>query len=424
MLDAKASSIVRFDPMPAGPAPYQPKTNEIIVDGGRADREMKLVSGIAAAKPDQVFLLKPGPKNVKFKLHSIDVRTDLTLRGYPGADMPIVTIDEDLLSEASMFRLLSGALTLDGLQIELDPGNDRFSSQSLATMTGSGTLTLQNCVITLKGQARAGDKMPTPLSVVTLRAPDEMSKMMLTPANSTPRIVLQNCTVRGEGDLVTLRASRPLELQVKESLVYLQGSLLQQQQGAAKEPASGDSISIRFDHSAILTEGAMLQIHAGKSAMPRYQHPLRVDSTDSLFARLGDQPIVLLDLPDVMEKMVPKLVDWHGQQGDRGDVFMNFDPNDAMLSVSPAENGIAPQFLKREWQENYYPQNANLRFFPADSIHPARMPPLSAQDPDELFTPSELTESLKSRISRSAEADEEKARDPLCPLPASGGEGR
>ena len=391
MLGTPVSSFVRFEPMPSGPAPYHPKLNEIVIDGARSDREMKLVSGIAAAKSEQVFLLKPGPKNAKFKLHSVDVRTDLTLRAYPGLDMPVVTIDEDLLSEASMFRLLSGSLTLDGLQLELDPGDDRFSSQSLATMTGSGTLTLQNCVITLKGQAKAGDKMPTPLSVVTLRAPDEMNKMMLTPASSTPRVVVERCTVRGEGDLVTLRASRPLDLQIKESLVYLQGSLLQQQQGAAKEPAAGDLLSIRFDRSAIMTEAAMLQIHAGKTT-PRYQHPLHVESNDSLFAQLGDQPLVLLDLPDVMETNLTQKFDWKGLPGERGDVFVNFGATDALLSASPAENGIAAQFFDREWRENYYSKIDLTQLFPAGSIHPGGG--LSRREPDDLFTPSELVDSL------------------------------
>ena len=219
-----------------------------------------------------------------------------------------------------------------------------------------------------------------------------MNKMMLTPANSMPRIVLEKCTIRGEGDLVTLRASRPLDLQVKDSLVYLQGSLVQQQQGAAKERTADDAVSIRVDHSAILTEAAMLQIHAGKSTMPRFQHPFRVVTTDSLFVRLGDQPIVLLDVPDVMEKMVTQHVDWRGQKVDRGDAFVNFGPNDPVLAVSPAENGIAPQFIERDWQENYYKQTANLRFFAADPIRLVR--PLSGQDPGELVSPTDQTEAL------------------------------
>jgi serine/threonine protein kinase len=391
MLGNHVGRFIQFDPMRTPPA-YSPKANEIVIDGGGSDPDTKLLAGIAAARPDQVFLLKPGPKAAKFKLHQIDVRTDLTLRGFPGADMPVVTIDENRLSEASLFRILSGSLTLEGVHLELDPGDDRFSWQSVAAMEGAGALTLRDCVVTLKGQGRAGDKSATPLSVVTLRAPDEMNKMMLTPASSAPRVVIERCTIRGEGDLVTLRASRPLDLQIKESLVYLQGSVVMQQQGAVKEPANSDGIGIRIDRSALLAEAAILQIHAGKSTMPRYQHPLRVDSTDSLYVRLGEQPIVLLDMPDVMEKMVPQLVDWRGHEGDRGDVFANFGPSDPMLTVPAAENGISPQFFDREWQENYYKQIEKVRFVPANSIRLGR--PLSAQDPGELVGPSDLADAI------------------------------
>jgi serine/threonine protein kinase len=392
MLGFLAHTDLKLETPPAGPAPYKPAPNESVVDGAGSDPGAKLRALVEDAKPDQVFLLKPGPKDARFKLHSsVDIKTDVTLKAYDKTDMPIVTIDEKFLADASMFRFLSGSLTLEGLQLELDPGDDRFESQSLAVLTKVGTLTLRDCIVTLRG--RAGDKSATPLCVAAIGAPDEMGKMMLTPAGSSPRVILEKCTIRGEGDLVTLRASRPMDLQIKDSLVYLQGSVVQQQQGAAKQTADGDVVSIRVDHSAILTDGATLQIHAGKSTMPRFQHPYRIVSTDSLFARLGDQPIVLLDLPDVMEKTVPQLVDWRGQQGERGDAFVNFGPTDPVLTVSPAENGIAPQFFEREWQENYY-KTPNLRFFGADTIRVARPLRLSAQDPAELVSPTDQTEAL------------------------------
>src|SRR5262249_50628575 len=156
------------------------------------------------------------------------------------------------------------------------------------------------------------------------------------------KIVIQNCVVRGEGDLVTLRSSRPLELEIRESLIYLQGSVLDQQQGAAKEPATGDAISLQIVQSALMSVDAMFRLQAGKGPTSK-SCPIRVESTDSLYARLSDQPIVQLDLPEVTEKMVPDLVKWTSQPGDRGDAFVNFGQTDPLLSASPAENGIAPQ---------------------------------------------------------------------------------
>ena len=151
-----------------GPAEYQPKENETVVDGSQDDRDTRLRLAIAGDKAGQVLLLKPGPKNEKFKLPLVLIRTDLTIRAHPDAAAPpIVAVDEKSLLEASLFRLLKGgSLTLKGLQLELNPGDGRFASLSLAEMAGGDTLTIDDCVVTLRGQDRR-QRRPTPLSVVT-----------------------------------------------------------------------------------------------------------------------------------------------------------------------------------------------------------------------------------------------------------------
>src|SRR5262249_29208687 len=45
-------------------------------------------------------------------------------------------------------------------------------------------------------------------------------------AQQVPRVTLRDCFVRGAGDLLTIRASRACELEVVDSLVALDGSLL------------------------------------------------------------------------------------------------------------------------------------------------------------------------------------------------------
>src|SRR5262249_13096784 len=124
-------------------------------------------------------------------------------------------------TNAALFRLHDGKLHLDGLQFHLRPKKEGFKSQAVLTLAGDGECTFQNCVFTLE---------PAPgvalMAVGTLADPAAMMKMDRGPAPQTASVGFENCFVRGDGDQVVLRASRPLTLTVANSLTVLSGSLL------------------------------------------------------------------------------------------------------------------------------------------------------------------------------------------------------
>jgi len=162
---------------------------------------------------------------------------DVTLKPFKD-EHPILTLGNVTEREAYFFRLLDGKMTFEQLEIVLEPDEPRLKSQSLAVLDGNASCTFRNCVITLKQNAEVNPKGPVPLSIVTLSDIDEAMMMGTTKAPRTAaEVVFENCFIRGEGDAVSDRAGRPLELRLENTLVGLTGSLVNVQGGKKEAQA-------------------------------------------------------------------------------------------------------------------------------------------------------------------------------------------
>src|SRR5439155_14921479 len=113
------------------------------------------------------------------------------------------------------------------------PNSDKLLAQVLVNMAQNGACTFKNCVITLNA-APTGT-----VAVVALDDPGHAIKMEKGKPEARPesisglnaRVTFDHCFVRGDGDLVWARVSRPFELDCSNSLVALNGSLLNVEAG-------------------------------------------------------------------------------------------------------------------------------------------------------------------------------------------------
>src|SRR5262249_40585735 len=114
---------------------------------------------------------------------------------------------------------------------------------------------------------------------------------------------------------LTVRASRPLELDVQNTMLALAGSLMGVQAGA-KEPTPEMEARIALNHvSALLTE-PLLVFHSGKN--PKGFVPTVVDTAqNSLFVGVGDKPLVLIEANDFNENPREYLT-WKGEHNAYG----------------------------------------------------------------------------------------------------------
>ncbi|VTR96708.1 serine threonine protein kinase : Putative serine/threonine protein kinase OS=Gemmata sp. Wa1-1 PE=3 SV=1: Pkinase [Tuwongella immobilis] len=204
---------------------------------------------------------------------------EVTLKPASGS-FPVLGFARTTKSKSkAMFQLAESKLTLENLQISLRADSTRpETTTALVSINGSGDCTLRNCIITLESQ---DDARPTILSLID------------TTPNSTldtrvdPRIHMENSWVRGRGDFLTVRPSRPFELELDQSLVALDGSLLRVDPASKMPPAKFAQVKLNRVTTFLTEHLAHLQ------ALPRLERvgmnllglvPLHVEATGCLFA--------------------------------------------------------------------------------------------------------------------------------------------
>src|SRR5437588_2144241 len=181
-------------------------------------------------------------------------------------------------------------------------------------MGGNASCTFKNCVITMRPDPTKHAKR-VPLSVVTLADTEGAMKMAPQSPRAAAEVHLVDCFVRGEGEVLTVRASRPLELEVQNTMLALAGSLAGVQAGA-KEPAPETEARIRLNHvTALLTE-PLLVFRFGKN--PKGFVPTVVDAAqNSLFVGWGDKPFILIEANEFSDNPRDYL-QWKGEHNAYG----------------------------------------------------------------------------------------------------------
>ncbi len=291
------------------PAVKPAEPRELIVDGQENFKTLASAFGAAESEdhfqivlrlngPVPLLPLEIGDKKVRIRADK-DFHPVLMLnpRHVPGAD-----------GEAALFKVHDGELVLEQIEVQLDPLRQPVRFQSVVQVTGPGGCRLERCAITLNGVV---DGPRLGLVVVT----DPTGTMMATPNKPArpglPAIRLSDCFVRGQGDLLSLRASRPFELEARNSLVVLGGALLVSE-GNRRDAGFTAPASVSLDHvTACVTQNLALL----RSSPTNPAHvPLNFTSVSQcVFASLEGRPFLYLDGP-TSEDDLRRWLTWRGQK--------------------------------------------------------------------------------------------------------------
>jgi len=128
--------------------------------------------------------------------------------------------------------------------------------------------------------------------VVTFPDLDRTMKMdMPSPALGT--VEFQECFVRGKGEVVALQGCRKLTVEMTNSLVALDGSLLYIAAASKTMPMS-EGVQWKMDRSSIFTKESLFALHSKSGTMLTETHAKIKDCL--LVPLAADQDVVLLDM--------------------------------------------------------------------------------------------------------------------------------
>jgi hypothetical protein len=172
------------------------------------------------------------------------------------------------------------------MEILLQPERAGQEAQSVVHLGESAQCLFKNCVFSLRANHNVQ------LNVVTLV---DLAQMMK--ADSPPvfpaRADFQDCFIRGKGNVVALRGCRLLEVEVKNSLIALDGSLLNIETAAKPMPMS-QGVQWKMERSSIFTSDSLFAFQSSKSGKVLTKSDARI-SRCLLVSLDPEKPVVQLD---------------------------------------------------------------------------------------------------------------------------------
>lgn len=277
--------------------PVAPSQPELVVQSRTG-----LAHALIDAGPGDIIRLQvDGEIELEPHLLSGEKCKDLTIRADPGF-RPVLTMKgEEAVNVPALFAIFNGKLQLEGLEIRLRPRRDKDGS-ALVSFFGDGECVLKNCLVTLE---RSEGK--TALAVL----PD---KRMRNTASSmrTPRLQIEGCFLRGQGDLLAMPRGHALEVTIKNSLLALSGSLLDM----ASDPKDGKDdwlppttpLTLRLHKVTTYLGEHLIRLHAAKDIKELVK--TRCRPGDCLFLPARSRPLVRLEGPEGDEKDLREKLSW------------------------------------------------------------------------------------------------------------------
>jgi hypothetical protein len=231
----------------------------------------------------------------------------------------------------------AGQLRLIDLHFLLDPKAD-FRSQTVVAMAGDGECVFQHCTVTMESAADVA------LSVVQIADPNQVMKMENggpPKAAARPGVRFEESFVRGEGDVVVVRVSRPMEVEAKNTLVAVDGSFLQT---TAREDAvpMGASVGVVLRESTLHVGQHLVRMKTA-GGDTRGLVPLSCQAHDCLFLATENRALVHLDGPETTGDKLRGLLVWNGSRN----AYVGYM---RMLDQTPNDNSMAlPPVEQQEW---------------------------------------------------------------------------
>lgn len=296
------SYLDHLPPLPK--VPEAPPMRERIVEIRKTtDSEKRLYPDLEHAlldvQPGETIRLR---RNGDVKLDPSQLRgkmlADVTLRADTGFH-PILTLNtEEQGTIPALFEIYNGRLQLEGLEVRLKARRDDDWC-AVVSFFGEGECVLKDCVITLE---RSNQK--TALAVLPER---RMKKS--TSSTRTPRLTLENCFIRGYGNLIDVRGGSCLETSIEKSLIVLSGSLLNVESDKQDGTLTPPPISLRLHEATTYLTENLIRLRAAKSIKGLAKTICR--PSNCLFLPAGDRAsVVRLEGPETEENGLRNRLSW------------------------------------------------------------------------------------------------------------------
>ncbi len=294
----------------------------LATDGSPAKRFPTLEAACAAVADGSAIELRYNGRRAEKPLRL--GKKNLTIRAGKGFH-PVVEFSPNTTASDAHLRLISvssGPVQIANVGFEVTvPAFFAIDRISLFSVDRSEQLRLQGVAITLNNPGQR----PTALFDLSSE-PGQMLADMKMSTSGMPKdpleIELNECFVRGNGDLFHVRNTKPGRLSLRDSAVTLDGTLLRVE-GHSEKPAETTLVELRLEHVTGVFGQNLVRLDSGE--LPRELPPVRVKALNNVLITSNGGSLVAMS-GNTNDADFRSLFQWSGEKNfyDRCQVFWSF----------------------------------------------------------------------------------------------------
>jgi serine/threonine-protein kinase len=207
-----------------------------------------------------------------------------------------------------LLDLPAGSLDVEGIDLII-PDSDTTSTGRIAAigLAGGASLSLTDCTLTMAGR-------PTNFAaLVVLPASTEPRRGTSDSADTIPRIAIRDCFIRTGGDLLTIPSARPAELEVTNSLIASEGSLVHARGGRSKSSEAPIRLGLKLERTTVRADGGLVHLEGvpGEPDLPQAS----IQAAHSIVGLSdGDDPLVRVDGHEQSLDSLKDRIRWEGNR--------------------------------------------------------------------------------------------------------------
>ncbi|HEY1186414.1 MAG TPA: serine/threonine-protein kinase [Gemmata sp.] len=302
------------------------------------------------ARPDDIVLIKHSGNlpvdRVELKAaRKGEGELRVTFKPHEGYS-PVLVIQDDVVNDRTLFKLMTGEVTFEGLEFRLKPNSPK-DGQTLAAVAviGGKSCTFRRCVFTL---AEADDS-----KVAAVHLPDTEKVMKMDPATRpVPKVAFNHCVIRGRGRGVWVEVSRPLELALSDTLTALDGPVLLALGGGE---LSGTGSSARLARVTALVGGPIVEMRGTKSTDAMRASGLMkldVEADDCLFVGVpgAGRPLVEIEGVEPTATGWTSVLAWRVPA--KANRYANFEASAVVAQIRAGGDGGVKEWSWDDWVGN------------------------------------------------------------------------
>lgn len=289
------------------------ETNGVFIlasDGSSAKRFPTLEAACAAVTDGSVIELRYNGRRSEKPLRIS--KKNVTIRAARGFH-PVVEFALGNVAADAHLRLIgvsSGPVQINNMGFEVSvPPFFTADRISLFAMDRAEKLRLQDVVVTLSNPGQR----PTALFDVSTESGQMLADMKMNPtgvARDPLEIELTECFVRGHGDLIHVRNTKPGRLSLRDTAIALDGSLLRVE-GNSEKPAEQTRLELRLEHVTALVGRSVVHLDSGE--LPRELPPVKIDAVNNILMTTSSSALVAMS-GNTSEADFRKLFVWSGEK--------------------------------------------------------------------------------------------------------------